>query len=150
MRTDGFAIQADPSAEEHRDLTIETELPKIMDDFDTAPDGTTRQLGNAIYDQRDDAEYRIFVERDQVLRARVESSEASSGQEPQLTLSITKCEAESLRQMIILASTIIRRTRGSSTLRFLNSTAGVWRTARRCSRSRTTCSLEALRRSSLR
>lgn len=67
----GIAVQADPLAEEHRDTAIEAELRKIVADFGTAPDGTSRHFERAVYVQRPKGEYKVFVRDGAVVRENV-------------------------------------------------------------------------------
>jgi hypothetical protein len=73
-----------------------------MADFDTAPDGTPRSFGRAIYVQKGDNESKISVEGGRVVRVQVEPSEPATSKEPLLSLALTEYEANLLRQMVAL------------------------------------------------
>lgn len=102
VRHRGVAVQANPLDENHRDATIEAELRKIVDDFGTAPDGTVRHFKKAIYVEKDDTEYKVFVEGVAVVRQRVESSQAATADETLFALTLTRYEIDLLRQIIAL------------------------------------------------
>ncbi|WP_205326729.1 hypothetical protein [Glycomyces sp. YM15] len=102
LRHRGICVQGNPLDEAKRDSTIEAELREILADFGTAPDGTPRSFGSAIYIQKDDVEYKVSVEEGRVVRVRVEPPEARTEQEQPLNLSVTEYEADLLRQMVAL------------------------------------------------
>jgi hypothetical protein len=102
LRYRGVSVEVNPLDEDHRDATIEAELREILADFGTAPDGTPRSFGSAIYIQKDDVEHRVSVEEGHVVRVRVAPPKARTEQEQLLILSVTEYEADLLRQMVAL------------------------------------------------
>ncbi len=94
--------RATPWTRRTRTDTIEDELREILADFGTAPDGTARTFGSAIYIQKDDVEYRVSVAEGLIVRDRVAPPKARAEQEQLLNLAVTEYEADLLRQMVAL------------------------------------------------
>lgn len=102
LRHRGIAVQANPLEENHRDDTIEAELRKIVEDFGTAPDGVVRLFEGAVYIQKDDAEFKVYVDGHEVVRTEVDSSRMTASDQPLFTVALTKYEVDLLRQMVAL------------------------------------------------
>ncbi|SDE55443.1 hypothetical protein [Glycomyces harbinensis] len=76
----GIAVEANPLEEDHRDSTIEVELRKIVDDFGSTPDGTPRRFERAVYIEKGDVEFKVFVSGSEIVREQVEPAKPTTTQ----------------------------------------------------------------------
>jgi hypothetical protein len=76
----GIAVEANPLEEDHRDSTIEADLRKIVDDFGTTPDGDPRCFERAVYIEKADLEFKVFVRGSEIVREQVEPAKPPTTQ----------------------------------------------------------------------
>lgn len=57
----GLAIQANPVAEDHFDMTVDADIRKIVADFGIAPSGIRRVFNNALHIEKDGGQEMIVV-----------------------------------------------------------------------------------------